>query len=119
MLKRMLGLSLTLAAAMGGLHFAALSGKPAPSGDQNSPNALHSQHDQPAPAAPEPEYAGGCTAYLPEKPHAYPYDENRGAADRVLNSFFGAGTPAMDQVRFAVALAPDPRHTNLSLMFDR
>jgi hypothetical protein len=71
---------------------------------------------------------GGCSAYGPKdsaKP-GIPYDENAGAATEKINSFFGmaetkdkapAKLPA--SVHYAIALAPDPVHTHLSLMFDR
>ena len=71
-------------------------------------------------------YTGGCSAYASTgaaKPETGPQDENSGAATGVIDSFFsldGGKNPALPStVRFAIALAPDPRHTNLSVMFDR
>ncbi len=65
-----------------------------------------------------------CTAYLPpvEAASAAASDSNRGVAFKVVQSFFGpeaarARLPA--GVRYTIALAPDPVHTNLSLVFDR
>jgi hypothetical protein len=78
------------------------------------------------PALSHTEFTGGCTAYLPEpKSHQLPYDENLGAAKKVLDRFFGSNTPFTysdslpQDVHYVVALAPDPSHTNLGLLFDR
>ena len=71
-------------------------------------------------------YKGGCSAFLPPGGDStLPEDENRGVATEVLNKFFGTDTLSNDVatlprgVHYVVALAPDPVHTNLSLMFDR
>jgi hypothetical protein len=71
-------------------------------------------------------YKGGCSAFLsPGGDSTLPEDENRGVATEVLNKFFGTDTSNNDTdtlprgVHYVVALAPDPVHTNLSLMFDR
>ncbi len=69
---------------------------------------------------------GGCSAYLrdkPGRPHEAPEDENEGTATKVVDTFFGLDAeqdpPPPAGVRYAIALAPDPRHTNLNLIFDR
>jgi hypothetical protein len=84
-----------------------------------------SRKSQPPPAR-APNFSGGCTAYLPEmKSHPQPYDENLGDAKKVLDKFFASETPfsasnpVPQDVRYVVALAPDPRHTNLGFLFDR
>jgi hypothetical protein len=78
-----------------------------------------------APAA-QTGYSGGCTAYDADDASAPP-DDNRAAAKSVLDKFFGSA-PSEDTgailrnqpgVTYAIALAADPRHTNLSLVFDR
>jgi hypothetical protein len=73
---------------------------------------------------------GGCSAYEPAaspKP-GVPYDDNAGAASGIINSFFAidktetkdrAAAKLPPSVHYAIALAPDPVHTHLSLMFDR
>ncbi len=78
----------------------------------------------PPPAA--PNFVGGCSAFSPELvSHPFPYDENRGAAKKVLDTFFASPTPNSisnpmpPDVRYAIVLAPDPHHTNLSTLFDR
>jgi hypothetical protein len=86
--------------------------------------ALHATHLRKNTA--ETGYTGGCTAYDVADEKAPP-DDNRGAAKTLLDSFFASNpklpTPAtlrsQPGVRYAIALAADPRHTNLSLMFDR
>ncbi|MBB5056750.1 hypothetical protein HDF16_001435 [Granulicella aggregans] len=77
-------------------------------------------------AVPKVSYAGGCSAYFASeggKPHTEPEDENAGSATTVIDSFFsldaGKNPPLPSTVRYAIALTPDPRHTNLSVMFDR
>jgi len=71
-------------------------------------------------------YKGGCSAFLPPGGDStLPEDENRGVATEVLNKFFGTDPSSNDTdtlprgVHYVVSLAPDPVHTNLSLMFDR
>jgi len=86
-----------------------------------------------------PGYVDGCDAYLPDPadkagtPHtvAYPEQDEFGAAKSVVDNFFGPDfdkafdkaaktQPAsLSNIQYAIALAPDPRHTNLSVMFDR
>ena len=67
-------------------------------------------------------YQGGCSVFDSEELNAKP-DSNRGEARSVVDHFFGLKAHetlrAKPNIRFAIALAPDPRHTNLSLMFDR
>lgn len=69
-----------------------------------------------------------CTAYdTVTSLGGYPRDRNRGEATEKLAEFFGFN-PAFDysdelrshaDVRYVIALVPDPVHTHLSLMFDR
>jgi hypothetical protein len=87
-------------------------------------SAVHSNHLPKAVS--EAGYSAGCTAYDTADEKASP-DENRGAARSVLNSLFALdpkqdtaqGLRSRAGVRYAIALTADPRHTNLSLMFDR
>ena len=75
---------------------------------------------------PQKGYAGGCSAYDVDG-EKLPPDENRGSAKKVLDKFFATdphretaeSLSSLPGVRYAIALAPDPRHTNLSLVFDR
>jgi hypothetical protein len=89
-------------------------------------------HHRTPPAAPGASaYHGGCSAFDREDDAAdkdpktaYPKDANRGAAKAVIDNFFApqaakADLTQLQRVHYAVALAPDPRHTNLSLVFDR
>jgi hypothetical protein len=79
-------------------------------------------------------YQHGCTVFdadLPRKatdpPQTYPKlpeDANRGAARSLIDHFFAMEEPGetlklKTGIHYAIALAPDPRHTNLSLSFDR
>ena len=74
------------------------------------------------PEAVEGAYEGGCTVFAREDPKA-PADAIRGEARSVISRFFGLKEPQTlrdkPEVRYAIALAPDPIHTNLSLVFDR
>ena len=80
------------------------------------------QKKTPALEAVEGAYRGGCTVFSREDPKA-PVDVIRGEARSVINRFFGLNEPQTlsdrPDVRYAIALAPDPVHTNLSLTFDR
>jgi hypothetical protein len=119
MFKRASVAAFTLTATLVAAHLGAPSAA-APSGiaTGRSPSLSASE--------PTPAYAGGCSAYASTgaaKSETGPQDENAGAATSVIDSFFSldAGkNPALPPaVRFAIALAPDPRHTNLSVIFDR
>lgn len=102
-------LSLAFAAARISAPGSSAQGEPA-----LHPRAQSGNQTKPRSAAPDT----GCTAYLPAtKAASYPDDENRGSADKILRTFFSGTHP--DGARTVIALAPDPRHTNLSLMFDR
>jgi hypothetical protein len=56
-----------------------------------------------------------CTAYL--DPDAAIDDENRGEATKVIRRFTGNKVP--DSLEYVIALVPNPRHTRLSMLFDR
>ena len=84
------------------------------------------KRDRPHKPAASVGYVGGCTAYDPTDDQAAP-DENRGSAKSLLDHFFDSD-PAQETahslnnqpgVRYAIAIVADPRHTNLSLVFDR
>ena len=73
-------------------------------------------------------YRGGCSAFddaAESKAAApvFPHDANAGSANAQIRSFFGVERSAelkqMTGVQYAIAIAPDPHHTNLSLWFDR
>lgn len=126
MFRRGAGLAMTLAVAFAALHFSAsqsgdggASGRPPETNSRTTTKPI-------AQAKKKANFKGGCSAYLPESPkHSKPYDENQGLAKKVLDTFFASDTPETESkpmpvgVRYAIALAPDPFHTNLSLMFDR
>ena len=69
---------------------------------------------------------GTCTAYLPPGPDPI-RDANRGRALAVVNDFLAhtgnSSSASVDAVipalTYVIALVPDPRHTHLSLYFDR
>ena len=61
---------------------------------------------------PTPNFVGGCTAYSVEySSHLFPYDENRGQAKKILDTFFASPTPYGNSrpipadVRYLIALA--------------
>ncbi|WP_263374080.1 hypothetical protein [Granulicella aggregans] len=119
MFRRASAAVFTLAATFAAVHLGSPSAAaPSVMADAKSPAIADSVST--------PAYAGGCSAYASTgaaKPETGPQDENAAAATSVIDSFFSldAGrNPALPStVRFAIVLAPDPRHTNLSLMFDR
>jgi hypothetical protein len=98
---------------------------PAAEGASGQQPGMHyeSQGKIPAPGRAQPHFSGTCTAYFPQpKSHGIPYDENLGAATKVIETFFGAEIPSPEtktSPRYAIVLAPDPRHTNLGFIFDR
>ena len=130
-MKQTLGIGVILAVAVAAVRVVGgpsaagpVSGAPA-TVSQRTP---HNTHPKPAPAG---TFQGGCTVFDAEDPKAdkdpktaYPKDANRGAARAVIDRFFALDDPGSTLkdrpgVRYASALAPDPRHTNLSLVFDR
>ena len=72
------------------------------------------------------KYTHACSALLPAKIGApTPEDPERGAAGRMIDDFLheenldrSPGSRATS-IQIVIALAPDPVHTNLGLMFDR
>ena len=124
MYKRGAGVVLTLAAGFAAVHFSGGPGGTQAGMDGGS--AAYPSSQRPPQAVTAPQFSGGCTAYNVAVPsNAAIHDQNLGAAKGVLDNFFASDTPhgpskAMPAtVRYAIALAPDPRHTNLSLMYDR
>lgn len=119
------------AAVVAAVAIAAMRFSPSPASHAPQPlvqaRSLSNRHTEPKPA-PDSDYSGGCSAFYPEGvQESVPKDENRGAAKEFIDKFFGLdplkdtadALPARTHVRYAVVLAPDPRHTNLSVMFDR
>jgi hypothetical protein len=72
-------------------------------------------------------YQGGCSAfdqiYNTNKASlsSLPKDDDRAAATSLVNTFFGihSNEALPNNIHYAIALAADPIHTNLSLTFDR
>src|SRR5579875_1321816 len=62
-----------------------------------------------------------CTAYQPADPAGASGDETRGEALTVINHFLELSDDPAEagSVRYVIALVPDPRHTRLSMFFDR
>ena len=119
MFKRGSTVAFSLTVALAAAHFGSPSAA-VPSGITAVRASVHPD------MVPKATYTGGCSAYSASeggKPHTDPEDENAGSATSVIDTFFSldAGkNPALPStVRYAIALAPDPRHTNLSVMFDR
>ena len=118
MFKRGAGLAITLALAVAAARYSA----PAPSATQavtsSAPEAPLTPADQH-----QPTYRGGCSAYLSgPATHGYPYDDNEGQAAELISKFLSPANddlPEPISLNYAIALMPDPVHTNLSLMFDR
>ena len=126
MFKRGAGLVMTMAVAFAALHFSGFQSDKGGASGRSAEAKSATPRKESAPAKNKANFKGGCSAYLPESAnHSRPYDENQGAAKKVLDTFFASDTaetesiPMPAGVRYAIALAPDPLHTNLSLMFDR
>lgn len=112
-----------------GLAAARLSSGPATA----VPNTVETRSGAPFPkaAASHSQASTGeyrdCTAYDPLPDNSpYPHDENKAAATSVINTFFAVDPAApagswstKTDLHYALALVPDPLHTNLSLTFDR
>ena len=137
-MRQIAGASVVLAVAVAAMR---LAGGPqsTPAGPASKP-AGHSEKGKPPAPAPllADDYQSGCSVFYPEDPSdTYPRDANRGVAKSVIDHFFAlkdadgshAASGTADArsgtlkdktgIRYVVALAPDPRHTNLSLLFDR
>jgi len=122
------GLAVILAVVVAALRLSPGPTTPAP---QPRPEAgsrlLSSKRHLPKPNA--TVTAGGCAAYSPAPAHnnTYPRQDDLGSAQAIIDKFFASDanlsaksqSAAESGVRYAIALAPDPRHTNLSVMFDR
>jgi hypothetical protein len=114
MFKRGAGLAITIAMAVAAMRYAGPSSGAPGAGPTSAP----------APVASPVAYAGGCTAYdrAAAATAGKPYDNNSGDGKRALDEFFGIDTvenQAPSGIRYAIAITPDPLHTQLSLMFDR
>jgi hypothetical protein len=128
-MKQTLGIGVILAVAVAAVRFSA--GPSAPTlGVASGATVPQPLPSHPSTAINPSAYRGGCSAFDPEDPKAtYPKDDNRAAAKSVLDKFFALKSelPSSEtlkqanytRVRYAIAMAPDPRHTNLSLSFDR
>jgi hypothetical protein len=121
-MRQVAGVGVIFAVAVAALR---LAGGPQTTGAVagTAPTVHHSKPSRAeAKEAPATAYQGGCTVFDPEDVNASP-DTIRGEARSVIRHFFDLkeheSLRAKPDVRFAIALAPDPRHTNLSLMFDR
>jgi hypothetical protein len=95
-----------------------------------APAAAHAAMDEPTPHKGAPAaYEGECAAYSAAPAAAKkdaPKREEYASALDTINRFFRFPTADTQTelhkkptVHFAVAVVPDPRHTHLSLMFDR
>jgi hypothetical protein len=123
-MKQTVGFGMVLAFAVAALRIGGgTSGPEAPEGAGATMRPAVTQSLQPVA---EEDYGGGCTAFkAAPATNKYPYDTSAGAAKSVMDRFFDANSnsvlkgPAYQSVHYAIALAPDPVHTNLSLMFDR
>ncbi len=127
------GLAVLLAVSTAAMRLSSGGSPPTPS---PAPHAQQRSGTLTPPTAPEAApagYAGGCTAYTPApaeaKPVTYPEQHEYGGALSVIGKFFdrkpanqndlAADTQPPLAVQYAIALVPDPHHTNLSLMTDR
>lgn len=130
-MRQVAGASVVIAVAVAAMRLVGGSQSPPPTAAPRFSTHIDknkTRHGLPALAD---EYQGGCTAFDREEETAdknpktaYPRDANRGAAKAVIDSFFAPGATEADLkqftgVHYAIALAPDPRHTNLGLVFDR
>ena len=114
-----------LAVARLGVPSASVAGQAAPKAMQAFHRRVKKNIASPNPPA-DNHFVGGCSAYNAFKeisPHPDPKDDNNGSATKAIDSFFdmeaeqNPDPPAT--VRYVIALTPDPRHTNLSVVFDR
>lgn len=128
-MKQTLGIGVILAVAVAAVRFGGSPSVPTP-GVTSGAIALPSHPSHPTTATILSAYRGGCSAFDLEDPKAtYPKDDTRGAAKSVLDKFFAVRSelPSSEtlqqanytDVHYAIAMSPDPRHTNLSLSFDR
>ncbi len=100
----------------GGGQATSASVQAAPKMTYQAPNQVVADEENP--------YLGSCTAYLPLQDAKLPADPNRADAYEVLEKFFNERHEKIEPkelsgMHYAVALVPDPRHTHLSLLFDR
>jgi hypothetical protein len=122
-MNRNAGIAVMLAVAFAALRF---SSDPSPESSKSEPKT---QVTKPAVISKPGRATMGkphsCTAYELEegKKRESSNDADQGAATAVIDRFFGISNPTKLQdkrhVRYAIALAPDPLHTELSMMFDR
>jgi|GEM_PF-3443769 len=131
-MRQVAGFGVAIAVAVAALRVA--GGGPATVTDTPAAPVVSGEkthHRKPPAAATASAYHGGCTVFDREDTAAdknpktaYPKDANRGAAKAIIDNFFAPEAAEADLnkltgVHYAIALAPDPRHTNLSLVFDR
>ncbi len=125
-MRQIAGVSVVLAVAMAAMRFVS-----SPQTSASLPIAPPAAHRSTAKKSDAKQtlasaYKGGCSVFdaddAPDEAGSKP-DTNRGAAQSLIRRFFDLkdheNLRAKPNVRFAIALAPDPRHTNLSLIFDR
>jgi hypothetical protein len=126
-MKQTLGFGIVLAVAVAAMRLGGGSSATGPQQTGSGGRIVGAKPTNPAPSA-NTTYHGGCTAFDPDTAKAgYPRDSSRGAAKSVLDKFFNidpnvdtsAKLSGYKTVHYAITLAPDPRHTNLSLVFDR
>jgi len=132
------GLAVFLAVAAAAIRMSSGMGSQGAPPPAPHPSVVHEKHNKPPKlAAVETDYVGGCTAYKaeptdgkpgPRPPVSYPEHAEYAGAKSVIDKFFGGGDATASDpmalkagpaVHYAIAIVPDPRHTNLSLMFDR
>jgi hypothetical protein len=129
-MKQTLGFGMVLAVAVAAMRMGGGASAPyAPQPAGSPTNATFAPYAQTLPTSSKPPtqaagYVDGCAAFEAAPASSkYPYESSAGAANAVLDKFFGDGVDLSSvdyrTVHYAIALMPDPVHTNLSLMFDR
>jgi hypothetical protein len=122
-MKMTAGITVIIAVAITAMRFS--GAPPSVQADKSHVNANNKM--TPRPAQPNPsKYTGGCTTFDAELPSNSKKDADLGTAKSVIDRFFGLrGNEGVKKsllptdTHYVIALVPDPRHTNLSLMFDR
>jgi hypothetical protein len=125
-MRQGVGFAMMAAVAVTALHFA-----PVPTESSTRQSGLPPVARPPISAPPtgNSPYVGGCRALTARAKGKVkdPPDGDDGAVNALIDSFFGiqpdvesaTKLPFDTKLQYVVALVPDPRHTNLSMMFDR
>ncbi len=127
-MKQTMEVGVVLAVAVAAARCVGAPSQGAPAGEARVVASVVRSTNHPKPV--DASYAGGCSAFEGKTAgKEAAQDPNHGAASAALDKFLAidhslpvkaeAHAQRFAGVQFAVATAPDPRHTNLALGFDR